>query len=113
MIEQLMISVLSVGIGILGTLIVIKLQFGNDRILEYVDVVLDGVTQDTEIQKKLYLVGVLVGNGIKSGVGLTKGRGKFGMEDLVGMGLQHFFGWGKESGQTPQQPSTTKTINDL
>jgi len=81
------------------------LRFGGDKLLEYSDIILDGITQDTEMQKKVYLLGVLLGNGIKTGIGLKGGSGKFKMTDLLGMALpkifpQLFGGEGKE-----QKPS--------
>lgn len=35
-------------------------------------------------QKALYTIGVLVGNGVKGGFGIKKGKGKFKFEDIIG-----------------------------
>lgn len=38
----------------------------------------------------VYSIGLLIGNGAKSGVGLTTKGGKFKLEDLIGLGIQTF-----------------------
>jgi len=82
------------------------MRFGGDKILEYCDIVLDGVTQDTEMQKKVYLMGVLIGNGIKSGAGFAGGKGKFKFQDLIGMALPQLFpNLFKGQGPTTEQSS--------
>jgi len=83
------------------TYAIAKKMTSSDRILGITYDVLDEVTDNVEFQKKVYSVGLLVGNGIKTGVGLTKGRGKFKMDDLIGMGMEYFFGRGKQG-----QPQT-------
>lgn len=39
----------------------------------------------------LYQIGGLIGNGAKSGIGLSGGRGKFKLEDLAGGLISNFF----------------------
>lgn len=103
MFESILISAVTVAIGGLMTYTIIKKTVNINYILEVSDVLLDELTQNTEMQKKMYLLGVLLGNGIKTGIGLTKGRGKFKMEDLIGMGMEYFFNRNK-----PQQTPTVE-----
>ena len=95
MFESILISAVTVAIGGLMTYVIIRKTVNINYILEISDVLLDELTQNTEMQKKVYLLGILLGNGIKTGIGLTKGKGKFKMDDLIGMGLEYFFNRGK------------------
>lgn len=52
---------------------------------------LDIVVTDTEMQKKVYVLGVLLGNGIKAGVGLAKKGGKFSLDGLISDGIGQLF----------------------
>lgn len=104
MIESIALSILASLLGGLITYTIIKKAFGTNYILEISYELIDEVTSNTEFQKKLYLVGVLVGNGIKAGIGLPKGKGKFKMEDLVGMGLSFLFGGSKKEGKESTLP---------
>lgn len=102
MIESILISALTMACGGLMTYVIGKKLTSTNRILDISDVLIDEITQNAEMQKKLYLVGVLIGNGIKAGVGLSKGRGKFKLEDLIGNAIgQMFFKGGQ--GQEQQQ----------
>jgi len=42
-------------------------------------------------QKFLFTVGAIVGNGIKTGVGLNPKKGKFRWEDLIGQIISQYF----------------------
>lgn len=53
-------------------------------------------------QKAIYLIGTLIGNGAKAGIGLSKGSGKFKMEDLIGQAIGSFLQGGM-GGLMPQQ----------
>lgn len=44
---------------------------------------LEDVGNNESLQKNLYTVGALIGNGVKSGVGLQKRGGKMSITDLV------------------------------
>ena len=102
MIGTIAISVFTLGLGSLITYVIAKRLTNIDRILNISDVLLDEITQNTEMQKKVYILGVLLGNGIKQGIGLPKGKGKFKMDDLIGMAISHFLGGGQQ--KTTEQP---------
>ena len=106
MIESILISAITVAIGGLITYGIVKKLTNVEYILEISDVLLDEITQNIDMQKKVYSVGVLFGNGIKTGVGLTKGKGKFKLDDIVAMGVSHFLGK-IIGGQKGSEPSST------
>jgi hypothetical protein len=58
----------------------------EDVITNSIENVIRDVSEDVELQKKLYQLGGIMGNGVKAGVGLTTKGGKFKFEDLA-MGL--------------------------
>lgn len=99
MLETMLLSGLTVAISGVMTYVIIKKTVSINYILEISDVLLDEFTQNTDMQKKVYLLGVLLGNGIKQGTGLSKGKGKFKLEDLLGMGIAHFFGGGQKESE--------------
>lgn len=92
MLESILIGAITVAMGGLVTYAIAKRLTRIEYILEISDVLLDELTQNAEMQKKVYVLGVLLGNGIKVGIGLQKGKGKFKLDDLIGMGIAHFFG---------------------
>jgi len=71
---------------------------GNrDFFLEIFTDIVNEATTNEDLQKKLYLAGAIVGNGLKSGLdlpNLLKGGkgGWFRIEDVIGLGIQHFLG---------------------
>jgi hypothetical protein len=88
-IENLITVVISVFSGAIVTYIIIKKMFNPLEILEES---MDFLVNDSEMQKKIYVLGALIGNGIKSGVGLNPKTGKFKLDDLISMALASFFG---------------------
>lgn len=56
-----------------------------------IDSALNYVNDNESVQKRIYAVGALLGNGAKAGIGLNTGSGKFKWTDLIGMAAQSFF----------------------
>ena len=55
--------------------------------------ILDTSLNDTELQKKIYSLGVLAGSGAKQGIGIgNTGGGKFKMSNLIAIGAAKFLG---------------------
>lgn len=92
MLQNILISAITVLIGGFTTYVIIRKTININYILEISDILLDEIATNTEMQKKIYVLGVILGNGIKQGIGITKGKGKFKLDDLIGMGISHFFG---------------------
>lgn len=101
MLEQILMAVLGACSGAVATVFIIKTMF---KPIDLMEDLVDFAVNDTEMQKKLFLLGVLLGNGIKSGIGLNPRGGKFKMEDLIGMALAQFLG--PKTGETglPENP---------
>jgi len=78
------------------TYVIIKKTMNIDKILGISDVLLSEITQNTEMQKKVYVLGAILGNGIKSGMGILKGKGKFSFEGLIGNVIGNMFGGNKQ-----------------
>lgn len=91
MLESFAFSALGGLIGSLTMFFLAKRAFSKDRILdisqEIVDESLDRLVNVPEMQKRLYMAGVIVGNGVKQGIGITAKGGKFKFENLIGEGL--------------------------
>jgi hypothetical protein len=68
-----------------------KREMNTDRIIDKIDEITTEITSNPELQKKLYLVGAILGNGIRSGVGIQNKGGKFKWQDLIGSVLQQYF----------------------
>jgi hypothetical protein len=74
----------------------------SDIITVSIENVIRDVSEDVELQKKLYQLGGIMGNGVKAGVGLTSRGGKFKLDDLI-MGLASRFLGGNQ-----EQPINTE-----
>lgn len=87
--------------GIIGTYAILKKHF---KPLEITEDLIDFIVSDVEMQKKVFLLGAILGNGIKSGIGLNPRKGKFRFEDLIGMALQQFFLKNPNQSGIPENP---------
>lgn len=103
------IPLLSLPIGFLGAYLALK-KFKNDLdITEYLDDLLVEISDNTDMQKRLYLIGGLVGQGIKSGVGLNVKGGKMKMDDIATQllgGFANMLMQGMAQKQAQNQPQT-------
>lgn len=93
--------------GFIGIYIAKKLLFSPDNIAETIEIALEYVTKTEDGQKKAFLLGGLIGNGLKTAIGInTRGGGKFKFEDfLIQMGMQ----WAGKALTGQQQPQQTQT----
>ena len=107
MLEDIIIG-LAVGClaGIIGAFFVLRRLLSPENIMETLDFVIDSSLKETEMQKKLYTLGLIIGNGIKQGVGIQGGKGKFKLEDIIAQGLGQFLS-SAISGQQPQKQAET------
>lgn len=101
-----MLSILSGSIGAIATVIVVKTMFSSANLTSQVKKIMNEMLNNAESQKQLYALGVLVGSGIRSGVGLNPKAGKFKFEDLIqqgiGMFLQNFMKGKSETEETTE-----------
>lgn len=113
MLEYIITGLIGAGMGLLGTYVGIKLMLKPEIILDFSDVLLDEVSKNAEFQKRIYVLGALLGQGVKSGVGLPLGRGKMKMEDIIVGAIGQFLsgGFGKKKADTPNAaPGLNTTI---
>jgi len=91
-------------IGVLGgsisAYLITKKFINNERIIEIFEELTDEMMQNEGLQKKIFVLGALIGNGIKSGLGVTPRRGKFKFEDLIGFAIAQFFNKSMSGQQT-------------
>lgn len=115
MLEYLASGVIGSLIGATATYVIAKRLLSFDRIMDIFEEVLTEVTTDVETQKKVYVVGGILGQGIKSGLGMTGKRGKFKLEDVaseaIGGFIQNFFQRKQQSGQ-PQRLAPPNSPQD-
>ncbi len=82
--EGAIVTGLMVGVTLLiGLYVMVKTQFIDDKIHEIMTDFLISVQTDDDLQKEVYSIGALIGNGVKSGIGFTKSGGKFGFKDIM------------------------------
>ena len=75
----------------------------DEKIMDKIDLILSNMVNDVEMQKKVYLLGTLLGSGIAKGSGI-QGSGKFKLEDVIAQGASAFIGnMFRQPQQTPQQ----------
>jgi hypothetical protein len=84
--------------GIIGTYVIGKRMLSDDKILEKVDLLLDEMTTNEDMLRKIYTIAGVAGKGLRDGVGIDKliPKRKGGLEgillDLVGNFLGQRFG---------------------
>lgn len=97
--------------GVLGAYAMIRKYANTEAILNIVQELLEEVATNTELQNRIYMIGGILGTGIKNGIGLPgSGKGKFKLEDTIGLLVQSFLPkiLGAVGGQEqPQQSSET------
>jgi len=98
MIETLTVIIGSGAIASLCTYIVSK-RIVKNAIAEVKDEIFFSL-QDEEMQKFLFSVGALIGQGVKSGIGLKARSGKFHWQDLI---AQIIGQWVSQKTQPQQQ----------
>jgi hypothetical protein len=81
----------AIGAYVTSFLIIRKVKNGAvDMVLNFIEDIsaeFPKLLAKPEVQQFVYSIGVLVGNGAKSGVGLSTKTGKFKFEDLIGMAI--------------------------
>ena len=98
---QFIVSALTVVMTPLLTYFVAK-KVANDTINNVKDDVFDYL-QTENGAKMLFSIGAMLGNGIKSGVGITKGTGKFKWQDIIGQIASQFIMQKFQPQQQPEQ----------
>lgn len=88
MIENILTVCISVLCGAVATYVIIK-KLVNP--IDLTEEIVNFIVSDEEMQKKLVLIGALIGNGIKTGIGLNPKSGKYKFEDLISQVLASFF----------------------
>jgi hypothetical protein len=107
MLEQIAYLVIGAIMSAFTTIVIIKLTVNSNKIIEISQDFLDEIAVNTELQRKIYILGVLLGNGIRSGIGIGGKGGKFKFEDVIGQGLATLFQsmFGKtEQSEIPRNP---------
>ena len=84
MLELLATGLIGALSGSIGAYVVAKKFLKPEIILDFSDVLLNELMQNVEYQKRIYVLGGLLGQGIKQGIGLPKTGGKFKIEDAIG-----------------------------
>lgn len=105
-------------IGVIGLLLfpictyVIAKRLKNDAIDDIL-----GYLESDEGLKYIYKLGVVAGSGIRQGIGISKGKGKFNLEAIVGEAIggfaQQFLNkavGGQESGGTPEKTKERRSV---
>lgn len=113
LILALMVLCLVVSIGFYKTYAYAKSIVNTDTVLDIADEMLQELTQNVEMQKKVYFLGVILGNGIKKGIGIGGKGGKFKFEDLIGQALQGFLTNFMGGNQQPQAEKTIQEVSGL
>jgi hypothetical protein len=109
-------GVLGVVSGAVGAYVLTKKALSHDNILdlgeEFIENILEKAQSDAEFQKRIYVLGGLLGQGIKAGIGFQQGGGgKFKWQDLVMNFVGQKFGLNfNQQQQQQQQPPQTSNI---
>jgi hypothetical protein len=83
LLQAVVTGLIGVPLGFLGAYLALKRYVKPEVILDFSEVLLDEVTQNVEFQKKIYMMGGLLGQGVRQGIGIGKTGGKFKIEDAI------------------------------
>lgn len=95
----LAINILSLLIGAAVALIYVRKLMENTK--KSIKPALEEWLNSDKGRQALYGIGVLIGNGARSGIGIGSKGGKLKFEDLLMQGLGSFFSKRPEHGETP------------
>jgi hypothetical protein len=73
------------------TYVIAKHLTGTDNLMQKFDEIISEIRDSPELQQKVASLGMLIGVGIKQGVGLGKGTGKRNIEGTIVEGLMNMF----------------------
>jgi len=73
------------------TYVIAKKLTGTDSLMQKFDEIVSEVRDSPELQQKIASLGMIIGVGIKQGVGLGKGTGKRNIEGAIVEGLMNMF----------------------
>ena len=107
MIEWLIPTITSVS-AVIGTMLYVNRMMDSEHLLEKVEDIVTGLLNDQENQKKLFALGGLIGQGIKTGVGINPATsGKFKLQDLITQIIGRYLTLGQQQHepQISQAPS--------
>lgn len=68
----------------------------EDVIAVSIESIIEDIAKNTELQKNLYQMGALIGNGAKTGIGLSTRGGKLKIEDIVLTAIEGYFRKGQQ-----------------
>lgn len=69
--------------GVVGAYVMLKKYGKSDVFIEILEDFVTDLSENAEMQKRIYIIGGILGNGIRQGVGIGKTKGKFKLEDLI------------------------------
>lgn len=84
------IGILVGSLGLLATYVIYKKVTNPAYFIDIFDELLDYALNNADTQKQIYIFGALIGQGIKSGLGMTGKRGKFKLDDIIGEAIAGF-----------------------
>jgi len=111
-------TAVGVSIGSLVTTFIVKRSLSTENILEKLEDLSENIQTNPALQQRIYMVGGILGKGIRDGVGIDKmmPKRKGGIEgmlyDLVGSFIGNKIGFGQQQGEQeaiePQQIERTR-----
>ena len=81
--EYALMGLIGFGSGFFGMYIASKHLVNSHFFMQILDDLFDEAMNNEVFQKRIYVIGALLGNGIKQGVGLSPSRGKMKFQDII------------------------------
>jgi len=70
-------------IVVIGLYLTLRSNILDDKMTITFENILEDIQNEEKIQKNLYVIGALIGNGLKSGIGIQKKGGKMSLTDII------------------------------
>lgn len=90
MLEYMVSGAISGVTVLIGLYVILKSNVFHDRIIEIMTTFVIEVGNNEEIQKSMYIIGGLLANGVKGGVGLKSGGKTKPMDLIISMLVEKF-----------------------
>lgn len=81
--EYALMALIGFGSGFFGFYLASRRLVNSDFFMDILDDLFDEAMNNENFQKRIYVIGALLGNGIKQGIGLTPSRGKMKFQDIL------------------------------
>jgi len=96
--------------GVIATYVILRKFQNSDVFIEIFEDFVADLSENPDMQRKVYVIGGILGSGIRQGIGITKGKGKLKLEDII---MQFVSGYIQNKVMPQGNQTSTTPVNPL